>query len=383
VIISVTFFVSLITIVASYWLIPRQDLRNLFISLASVVFVAFYDRWAAVVVVTLTGYTYACAWLIEMRARKSFFHKLGVIGVVLTLVVFKYLGLLSSTINTLAQCFVNFPVISFELLLLPLGISYITFKYISYITDVYWRIVGRGRFVDLLCYGSLFTIFVAGPIERFERFKPQIEGPCIPFEFDHIEVGFERIVMGLFKKLVIADWIGYFINPIWEKHPPLESGVFALALLGYSVQIYMDFAGYSDIAIGASRLLGLRICENFNYPYFRQNISQFWQNWHISLSQWIRDYLFFPLSKLSTNKAYLLVGVPLTAMALCGLWHGASWHFVVWGCWHGAGIALLQFWTAYKRKRIWAASLSTKRWFSILSMVATFGFVTLGWIWFR
>ena len=382
-IISSTFFLFLITIVASYWLIPRQDLRNLYLSLASVAFIAFYDRWAAVVVVTLTGYTYACACLIEMRSRKWFFHKLGVVGIVLTLVMFKYLGLLSGTINMFAQFFVDFPVISFENILLPFGISYITLKYISYITDVYWRVVGRGRFVDLLCYGSLFTIFVAGPIERFERFKPQIESPRIKFEFDHIEAGFERIVFGLFKKLVIADWIGYFINPLWEKHSPLEIGVFALVLLGYSVQIYMDFAGYSDIAIGASRLLGLKICENFNYPYFQQNISQFWQSWHISLSQWIRDYLFFPLNKLSTNKVYVLVGVPLIAMALCGLWHGASWHFVVWGCWHGAGIALLQLWNVHKRKRVWAALLSRKHWFGVVSMVITFGFVTIGWIWFR
>jgi alginate O-acetyltransferase complex protein AlgI len=246
-----------------------------------------------------------------------------------------------------------------------------------------WGIVKPGRFIDFLCYGSLFTTFVAGPIERFERLKPQLESPRDRFQVNHLEVAFFRIVIGLFKKLVIADWMGYFINPIWQ-HPSEYSAIIRVAaLFGYSMQIYFDFSGYSDIAIGSSRLFGLTIMENFNNPYFAPNISQFWRRWHISLSDWIRDYLFFPLSQGRSSKLWLTLFVPVIAMGLCGLWHGAAWHYMIWGVWHGIGIAIYQYWNQYKRAHKKRMGWTKAKWANNLGILMTFVYVTIGWWWFR
>jgi len=244
-------------------------------------------------------------------------------------------------------------------------------------------LVKPGRFIDFLLYSSLFTIFVAGPIERFERFKPQTEQPKLPFSWNNIEYGFTRIVFGMFKKLVLADWIGYFVAPVWASPHHYAEFIRPLALIGYSFQIYFDFAGYSDIAIGSSRLFGFKIMENFNNPYLASNISQFWRRWHISLSDWIRDYLFFPLSKLSAKRCWQMIFVPVIAMAICGLWHGSAWHFVLWGTWHGVGLSMLQLWNQYKRKHKALAKATRVGWFGYAGIAINFAFVTLGWWWFK
>jgi alginate O-acetyltransferase complex protein AlgI len=154
-------------------------------------------------------------------------------------------------------------------------------------------------------------------------------------------------------------------------------------LLGYSLQIYLDFSGYSDIAVGSSRLFGVTVRENFDWPYLQPDIGKFWRHWHISLSDWIRDYLFFPLSRMSEKRMWRTVGVPLAAMALCGLWHGAAWHFVIWGLWHGAGLAVMQNWRGRKLLPGGSSTRTADRARTIFATVATFAFVTIGWLWFR
>jgi alginate O-acetyltransferase complex protein AlgI len=378
------FFAFLITVAAVYWLVPRQSWRRAFLACASLGWIAWHDRWAAVVAVALTLFAFAAAHFIEKHPGRVLYHRCGVVGLVLALVACKYLGLLTATLDSLLR-FVHAPPLGqFEQLLMPLGISYITFKYISYLTDVHWRLVKRGQFFDLLCYGSLFTIFVAGPIERFERFAPQVGNRDLRFDTSMAAAAFPRIVFGLFKKLVIADWVGYAIAPVWQRPDAYGAAAQVLAFVGYSIQIYLDFSGYSDIAIGSSRLFGLTIMENFDWPYLQPNISQFWRHWHISLSDWIRDYIFFPLSQWRQWKPWNLVAVPIIAMSLCGLWHGAAWHFLAWGAWHGAGIAGLQGWNAYKRRRRigklrgpWGLAAR------VAGTLATFTFVTAGWVLFR
>jgi alginate O-acetyltransferase complex protein AlgI len=249
------------------------------------------------------------------------------------------------------------------------------------LTDIRWKITRRGTFDNFLFYSSFFTIFTAGPIERFERFKPQAENKAI-FSFGFLEYGFERIVLGLFKKLVIADWLSYLINPVLYHRSDYPLWIYVLSIIGFSIQFYLDFSGYSDIAIGSSYLFGIKIMENFDYPYIRSNISQFWRHWHISLSDWIRDYLFFPLSKLSANKIWRMVFVPIVVMAICGFWHGAGWHFVLWGMWHGMGLAVYQIWNNYKRKHKKLSDMTKAKWFTVISIIVTFLFVTAGWLLF-
>lgn len=336
-----------------------------------------------VVVLSLTLLSYTFGRLIEKYPTNTWIHASGVVLVLGVLVVFKYLGLLGGIINSLSEFTEVFPRFEIRKLLLPLGISYIVFKHISYLTDIKWGLVKPGRFIDFMLYSSLFTIIVAGPIERFERFKPQVEQARIPFTWRNIDLGFTRIVFGMFKKLVLADWLGFLILPIWSNPHHYSEGIRLLALLGYSLQIYFDFAGYSDIAIGSSRIFGIEIMENFNNPYLAKNISQFWRRWHISLSDWIRDYLFFPISKLSSRQLWQLGFVPIIAMALCGLWHGPAWHFVLWGLWHGIGLSLFQVWNGYKRKDKAFANATKVKWFGYAGMVMNFAFVSIGWIWFR
>ncbi len=205
----------------------------------------------------------------------------------------------------------------------------------------------------------------------------------IEFTWQNIDYGFTRIVLGMFKKLVLADWIGYFINPVWDKPYLYSSWIGLLALVGYAFQIYFDFAGYSDIAIGASRLFGFKIMENFNKPYLAPNISQFWRRWHISLSDWIRDYLFFPLSHIGSKKFWQIFCVPIIAMALCGLWHGPAWHFVFWGVWHGVGLSIYQLWSEKKRIHKNLNRATKAPWFKYSGILINFSFVTLGWLWFK
>jgi alginate O-acetyltransferase complex protein AlgI len=380
-IISITFFVFLLIGALVYWLHPGQHLRKGFLILASLGFLGIYDKFSVLVLVLLSIYTYSLAILIEIRKNPAI-HRVGICGLILVLAIFKYLGLLTATISDLVGFFSSLPAFHCSKLLLPIGISYLVFKYISYLTDVQWGVVGKGNFLDLLLYGSLFTIYMAGPIERFERFKTQVETPTT-FKLSNLEIAFQRIVYGLFKKLVIADWVGYFIDPLWMGSGRYGFLLKALALFGFSIQIYMDFSGYSDIAIGSSRLFGLTIMENFNWPYLQPNISKFWRNWHISLSDWIRDYVFFPLSRKSESWVWLTISVPLIAMGLCGLWHGAAWHFLWWGMWHGAGLAAFQIWSQWKRKNRRKNQLAHSKLSPVLSTVSTFIFVSIGWLLFR
>jgi len=377
--ITLPYFGLLIVSLVIYWLIPRQWLRNIILIVASYAFLYIVDKWSIAVVSGLTLFSYLFGHLIQRYPKKAYIHAIGVIGVLAALIVFKYLGFLTGIINSLSSFVIGLPSFEIKKLLLPLGISYIVFKHISYLTDIKWGLVKSGRFIDFLLYSSLFTIFVAGPIERFERFKPQVELHRIPFSWNNIDYGFMRIVFGLFKKLVLANWIGYFINPVWQNPNHYSPGIGALGLIGFSCQIYFDFSGYSDIAIGSSRLFGIKIMENFNYPYLAPNISQFWRRWHISLSDWIRDYLFFPLSRIISKKIWRVFFVPVIAMSLCGLWHGAAWHFVIWGIWHGVGLAFFQSWNIGKRKRKNAATPSVAKLSAVLSVFVTFVFTTLGW----
>ncbi len=381
-IIGIQYYALLAASAVIYWLIPRQKARNYFLSAVSLLFIFYFDRSAGIMTAALSVYTYSFAYLIEKYRDRTTFHKISVIGLVVVLAVFKYLGFFSNMTAQLHGFISAFPYIRIEFILLPLGISYIVFKHISYLTDIHWRINDRGSFIDFLLYSSLFTIFVAGPIERFSRFKIESEREN-KFSYSLVEDSFTRIVYGVFKKFVIADWLGYFTAPVWTNPGEYSPVIKALALLGYSIQIYMDFSAYSDIAIGASKLYGFKIMENFDYPYFKSNISQFWRSWHISLSDWIRDYLFFPLSRAFENRVWQIFFVPLIAMGICGLWHGPAAHFLLWGVLHGFALFVFQIWAMMKKKNPALSRISKTKWFNAAGVVFTFLYVTACWLAFR
>jgi alginate O-acetyltransferase complex protein AlgI len=381
-IVGIQYYALLAASAVIYWIIPKQIIRNYFLSAVSLLFIYYFDKSSALVVIILTAYSYFFAYLIEKYNGRPTFHRIGITGLVLILVAFKYLGFFGGIISHMNKFISALPVFKIEFLLLPLGISYIVFKHISYLTDIYWKINGRGKLVDFVLYSSLFTIYVAGPIEKFSRFKVEAEREN-KFSFSFLEESFTRIVYGLFKKFVVADWLGFLIAPVWANPGDYSIWIRGAALLGYSVQIYMDFSAYSDIAIGSSRIYGFKIMENFDYPYFKANISQFWRSWHISLSDWIRDYLFFPLSAIFRNNVWQLFFVPLIAMGICGLWHGPALHFLLWGLCHGFALFVYQVWVRTKRKQPALARLSKTKWFNAASIVFTFLYVTMCWIFFK
>ncbi|MFA7359794.1 MAG: MBOAT family O-acyltransferase [Candidatus Kapaibacterium sp.] len=375
---SLSFFAILTVSFIIYWIVPNKYyLRQTVLIVSSFLFIYLFDPTALIITSVLTIYTYTAGYLIINKSNKAIIHAISVIGLLILLVYFKYIGLLTNTLNSF-NTFVNLlPQFEIKNVLLPLGISYIVLKHISYLTDIKWGIVKDSDFIDFLTYSSLFTIFTAGPIERYEKFQPQIQNKELKFEWKYLDEGFQRIVFGLFKKFVIADWIAYFINPIWQNQSEYSIEMRALALLGFSFQIYFDFSGYSDIAIGSSRLFGVKIMENFDYPYLKTNISQFWRSWHISLSDWIRDYVFMPLAKMSNSKVWFYFFVPVIAMGICGIWHGPKWGFLMWGIWHGLGLSGYQIYRKFIKKK-----KSNFEVYKIFATITTFIFITIGWYWF-
>lgn len=284
--------------------------------------------------------------------------------------------------NFLLECWASLTGGSFSMLdiFLPVGISFFTFQSLSYTIDVYRReIKPLTNLLDYAFYVSFFPQLVAGPIVRARDFIPQIRRPLFVSDemFGH---GIFLIMSGLFKKAVISDYISVnFVERIFDN-PTLYSGVENLmGVYGYALQIYCDFSGYSDMAIGIALLLGFHFNINFDSPYKSASVTEFWRRWHISLSSWLRDYLYISLGGNRKGKVRQYVNLIIT-MFLGGLWHGASWNFVLWGVLHGVALAVHKFWMSLMGRKKGEQSHGIRRFFGV---VVTFHFVCFCWIFFR
>jgi D-alanyl-lipoteichoic acid acyltransferase DltB (MBOAT superfamily) len=287
------------------------------------------------------------------------------------LLYFKYANFFIQNFNSLLGT--NF---SEHNLFLPIGISFYTFQSISYIIDVYRNeIKPCENFSDYTFYMTFLPHLVAGPIVRAKDFLPQIQTPQL-LNASLYKEAMLRIIIGLIKKLFIADYLSKYVDMIHET-PKIYSGAENLiSMYAYSFQIYFDFSGYSDIAIGIALILGYRLKENFENPYQSFNISDFWRKWHISLSNWLRDYIYIPLGGNRKGLLFMYLFLFLT-MLIGGFWHGASWRFVVWGIAHGIALILHKIWM----KKF--PSTNKNIFFSGLGLLLTFNFVALCWIFFR
>ncbi len=266
-------------------------------------------------------------------------------------------------------------------LFLPIGISFYTFQSISYVMDVYRKEIPATRnFIDYSFYMTFFPHLVAGPIVRAKDFLPQIFSPQA-INKALFKESIARIIMGLVKKLFIADYLAKYSDIVHLAPSAYSGGENLIAMYAYTFQIYFDFSGYSDIALGIALMLGYRLKENFDNPYTSQNITVFWRKWHMSLSSWLRDYVYIPLggNRKGEFNTYLFL---MITMLVGGFWHGASWRFVFWGFAHGLALAFHKAWIAlYTRKS------ETPRWLEYpqkwLNTFLTFNFVALCWIFFR
>jgi alginate O-acetyltransferase complex protein AlgI len=267
-------------------------------------------------------------------------------------------------------------------IVLPVGISFFTFQSMSYTLDVFrGRIQPCNSLRDYLLYVAFFPQLVAGPIVRAADLLPQL-GKKAWASVRDVEVGLAQFGIGAVKKLVISDQVASNVDLVFANPGQFAAPTLLLGVLGYAVQIYCDFSGYSDMAIGAARMMGFRFAENFQMPYSATNITEFWRRWHISLSSWFRDYVYIPLggSRRGVHRTYLNL---LLTMLLCGLWHGASWNFVLWGLVHGLGLAGHRLWTTWRRRADRRITGNVGFLGELFSRCLTLGLVLVGWILFR
>lgn len=317
---------------------------------------------------------YIAGWVIyktDSPAKKKLFLILSLLTNLGLLGYFKYTNFFIDTINSFSS-----GTLDFYDIFLPVGISFFTFQSMSYTIDIYRDKLGPERnFVDFLFFVSFFPQLVAGPIVRAADFLPQINKPIFVSKEDIGRAVF-LIVGGLFKKAVIADYISInFVDRVFED-PLRFTGISNLiALYGYALQIYCDFSGYSDMAIGLALLLGFKLPINFDSPYQSASITEFWRRWHISLSSWLKDYLYIPLGGNRQGKSRQYVNLMLT-MLLGGLWHGANWKFVVWGGIHGFALAIEKLFNIPEK-------VNKSFWTRIIGGIITFHIVCLCWIFFR
>jgi D-alanyl-lipoteichoic acid acyltransferase DltB (MBOAT superfamily) len=310
--------------------------------------------------------------------RRKIIVVVAVAADLLTLGVFKYYGFFSTEVNgLLEQVGLGMPV-PLAAIALPVGISFITFQAMSYVIDVYrGELEPHPSYLEYLTFVAFFPHLVAGPIVRPRDLLPQLARPPVWRESE-ASSALLLIATGLFKKLAIADYLAInLVDRVFDAPTQYSALECYVAMLGYAVQIYADFSGYTDIAIGSAALLGVRFPPNFAAPYQAHDIVDFWRRWHISLSTWLRDYLYIPLggNRHGSLRTYANL---IATMLLGGLWHGPSWTFVVWGGLHGVALACNRAW----RERF-GDVLRHKPLLRVISTFATFHFVVLAWVFFR
>lgn len=265
-------------------------------------------------------------------------------------------------------------------ILLPVGISFYTFQTMSYTLDIYrGKLKPTSNFVDFALFVSFFPQLVAGPIERASALLPQL-GRLLTPSIDQIKQGLTLVIYGLFRKIMIGDTIGRIVDQVFGNLEYYKSGEIIAALMLFSIQIYADFSGYSHIARGTSKLLGVELMRNFEQPYFSRSITEFWRRWHISLSSWLKDYLYISLGGNRNGRISMYSNLMLT-MLLGGLWHGASWNFVAWGGLHGLYLAIHKF--ILGDKSVESTRIACLNYTTVFSIISTYVLVLVTWLFFR
>jgi len=367
-----------------YWYVVPKQWRPWFLMVAGIVFYCASIPAYTFLILALGAVTYGVIrWLLalppEDTRRRRIAVTIGIAASVGVLLFFKYTKFFAATFGSLCHggCISLVPNI-----IVPLAVSFFTFEFVHAIVDVYIGKIKRVGFRDFALFALFFPTMVAGPIKRYQNFVPQIEQVAKMDRLNGLVFasGVFRVILGLAKKSIIADSMNPLVQPLLTPAPYYTHADYWLGALAYTAKIYFDFTGYSDIAIGCSLLLGFQILENFDRPYWSENISVFWRRWHISLSSWIRDYIFIPLGGSRRGKMWTIANLAIV-MGLAGLWHGAAWHFVVWGLWNGAGLGLHRVWTALVGSRL-PEALRSSRWLAASSIVVTFLFTVFGWVLF-
>lgn len=375
---TLQYWVFFIAVVAVYGSLDARSGR-VFLVLASFVFYGFWDPRFLILLAGSVFFNYYSGIAIESAAENR--RRIWLVGSIAAnlavLGFFKYFNFFIESFSRLFALNSNSMVLN---ILLPVGVSFFTFEGIAYNVDVYRkRVPARHSLIDFALFMSFFPHLVAGPIIRPHDFFPQV-GPKWRIDGADFKWGVMQIVKGLIKKSVFADAFAVYANAYFGQTPQAVPITALVGVIAFGMQIYFDFAGYTDIARGCARLLGFKFPPNFERPYLTRDISEFWRKWHISLSSWLRDYLYIPLggnrgTMLDTYRNYIIV------MGLGGLWHGASWNFLIWGLYHGILLSMHRLWTDF-------GPAATRGWMqnrvgAVLAWALTTVLVFIGWIPFR
>lgn len=385
---SIEYFIFFPIFFLLYWFLNSKSLRwqNLLILIASYFFYGWWS-WKFMVLLilsTLLDYIYGFMVSSSNKRKAKLFLWLSVINNLGILILFKYYNFF---VTQFQQAFSTLGLYFSPILLqlvLPIGISFYTFHGMSYIFDIYRnKQKPINNIVDYAVFVSFFPLLVAGPIERANHLLPQVQKNRI-FNYSQAVEGARLILWGLFKKVVIADSLAIFVDEIFLDFHDYNSIVLILGALAFSFQIYGDFSGYSDIALGSAKLLGFELLSNFKFPYFSRDIAEFWKRWHISLSSWFRDYLYIPLGG-SKNGKLKTVRNTFIIFLVSGFWHGANWSFIVWGGIHAFGFLPLLLLNLNRKniEDVTAQNSNLPNLKEIRQMFFTFSFITFAWIFFR
>ncbi len=369
-----TFLFLFLPIVILVHTLLHRSLRNVWLLAASFLFYCWGEGLFVLLMIGSITTNYVFGWLLGFARRpwlRKFLLGAGVATNVLVLVYFKYSGFLVSNLDA-ALAWLELPPLEIGVIPLPLGVSFLTFHTISYLSDVYrGKIEHERNPIDLGLYIMLFPHLIAGPIVRYADIVAAMKSRMLAV--DEFAYGIRRFLFGLGKKLLIANQLAATADLVLSlPAAEMNAGLAWLAMICYSFQIYFDFSGYSDMAIGLAHMFGIRFHENFDHPYWATSVTDFWRRWHISLSTWFRDYIYIPLggNRCGPARTY---GNLMTVFLLCGLWHGASWTFVVWGAYQGAFLILERMGMARGLERLWRPLRH-----AYLAVV-----VVVGWVVFR
>lgn len=379
---SLQYLLFLPLTVLLFWILPKNA-RLAMLLLASYI---FYMSWMPTFVFLIFGMS-VFNWVfgnVLYQAKEK--NKKGLFGLglavnLLCLAIFKYANFFIDSIGSLLKMFSGKTLVFAPEIILPLAISFFTFEFIHYLFEIYRGKKPIDSFVLFALFAAFFPTQIAGPIKRYPDFEKQMKEHK-PFQMKYLDEGVPLIVLGFAKKILLADTLAQFVNMGYTVPGSFGAPELWLFAYAFAFQIYFDFSAYTDIARGSARLFGYDIPINFNLPYIANNMANFWHRWHISLSTWLRDYLFIPLggsrgSRWLTNRNLLLT------MTLGGLWHGASWNFVVWGVFHGLALVVHREFTFLKDKIAPLKNFVESKLGNLLSMVLTFHAVCIGWVFFR
>ncbi|MDB4513389.1 hypothetical protein N9092_03700 [Akkermansiaceae bacterium] len=385
---SIEFAVFFLVVFMGYWTLSVKSWRiqNLFLLGASYCFYAAWDwRFLGLIFASsLVDFTLGnLIFKTKSRLRRRLLLFFSIIFNIGLLGFFKYFNFFIDSFCSLSLLIGISPNINSLDIILPVGISFYTFQTLSYTLDIYRKkLEPTTNAIGFFTFVSFFPQLVAGPIERAKSLLPQFL-KARQFGYKHAKEGMQLILWGLFKKIVVADNCAIHVNEIFENYSTLDGSVLLLGGVLFAFQIYCDFSGYSDIAVGVAGLLGFSLIRNFEYPYFSRDIAEFWRRWHISLSTWFRDYIFIPLGGSRVSKGLVARNILLT-FTISGLWHGANWTFVFWGILNGLYYFPLIF---RKKRRTYTDIVAFERVLpsaiELLLMLRTFLLIVIAWIFFR